>query len=81
MGSDHDQNLSKALASRIAQAKEELLAQMAQRGLTPAAGWRVTEKLRTGVGRTEFVFRPTHLRHDSPDLEISVAIDEAGRLV
>ena len=81
MDGEHDRNLSKALASRIAQAKAQLLAGMAERGLSPAAGWRITEKLRTGVGRTEFVFRPTHLRHESPDLETSVAIDDAGRLV
>jgi hypothetical protein len=81
VNNDHDRQLSKALASRIALAKEELMARMIEQGYTPAAGWRITEKIKTGVGRIDFVFCPTHLRHDTPDLEISVGIDEEGEPV
>lgn len=73
--------LATEVVRRIAAAKERLLADMAARGLKREDGWRIVEELRTTVGGTQFVFRPVHLRKDSPDLEATVVIDTSGRAI
>lgn len=73
--------LAADVSTRIQAAKERLLEQMAALGLVPANGWRITEELRHDIGRTEWVFRPVHLREPSPGIEERVAIDEAGRAI
>lgn len=50
-------------------------------GLTAAAGWRVLEEVRHPVGGTIWIFRPIHSRQPSPAMEVSVALDEHGRLL
>ena len=77
---DHNvEMLASEVVRRIAAAKEQLLRDMAALGLKREDGWRIVEELRTTVGGTQFVFRPVHLRKDSPDLEATVAIDSDGR--
>lgn len=69
------------MGERLARAKATLLAQMQKAGLTAAAGWRVSEEVRHPVGGTVWTFRPIHSREPSPGFEVSVAIDEHGRLL
>ena len=73
--------LANEVVRRIAAAKAQLLVDMDAHGLKREDGWRVVEELRTTVGGTLFVFRPVHLRKDSPDLEATVGIDSDGRAI
>ena len=71
--------LATEVFSRLASARKELAAKMADLGLSLANGWRVTEELRHTVQGTEWTFKPVHLREPSPPLEVKVAIDHEGR--
>ena len=63
----------------IVDAKERLAAEMIAQGFTPEDGWRVVEELRNTPDGTQWVFRPVHLRKDSPELKTTVEIDSSGR--
>ena len=63
----------------IVAAKERLAAEMQAQGYTREEGWRVVEELRNTPDGTQWVFRPVHLRKDSPDLKVTVEIDSSGR--
>jgi hypothetical protein len=63
----------------IVAARERLAAEMLAQGFTREEGWRVVEELRNTPGGTQWVFRPVHLRKDSPDLKTTVEIDSSGR--
>jgi hypothetical protein len=73
------ESLAAEVAVRLAEAKRELSGRMQAQGMSPAKGWRVTEELRHTVRGTEWIFRPVHLREPSPELEVRVAIDHAGK--
>jgi hypothetical protein len=70
--------LSANLASRIAQAKEELRNRMLAHGLKLDAGWRIREEMRSSVTGTIFVLRPVHLKLEDPGFEEVVAIGQDG---
>ena len=69
------------MSERLASAKADLRARMEAAGLTPASGWRVSEEVRHPVGGTVWTFRPIHSRETDPGIEVTVAIDEQGRLL
>ena len=75
-----DGALAAAIADRLAKAKSDLYAQMMLTGLTTERGWRISEQLRHLAGGTVWIFRPSHSREASPEIEVSVAIDHEGRL-
>jgi hypothetical protein len=79
MNDGHVESLAAEVVARLEGAKRELAAKMQAMGMTAATGWRVTEELRHTVAGTEWIFRPVHLREQSPDLEVRVAIDHGGR--
>jgi len=74
------EHLATDVHGRLKAARNALLIQMQELGLTAAAGWRVTEELRHTVEGTEWIFRPMHLREAPPhDLRSVVRIDPEGR--
>jgi hypothetical protein len=74
--------LSSDIGSRLAAARNALLAKMHALGLTAAKGWRIVEELRHTMEGTEWTFRPMHIRETPPeDLRSSVLIDHEGRPV
>lgn len=79
MQDKHVESLAAEVVARLAEAKRELSERMHALGMSPANGWRVTEELRHTIRGTEWIFRPVHLREPSPDLEVRVAIDHAGK--
>ena len=79
--SDADAQLAALVGERLARAKAALMERMKDAGLTAAAGWRVSEEVRHPVGGTVWTFRPIHSRETFPGIEVSVAIDEHGRLL
>lgn len=77
-----DAELAARVSIGLARAREELAETMQRRGLAKKDGWRITEELRSTPHGTEWVLRPVHLRHPSPeDVHTRVAIDFDGRLV
>jgi hypothetical protein len=74
-----DEMLSLDITTRIASAKADLEARMAELGLSSRDGWKIQEELRDTETGTRWVFRPVHLRRDAPDLHSSVTLDRAGR--
>ena len=51
---------------------------MNAQGFTEEKGWRISEELRNRPEGTEFVFRPIHMRHPSPQHEEVVLVDTDG---
>jgi len=65
------------LSERRQLARAHLLREMAARGLTERAGWKVVESVRQVPGGTELVLRPLHLHSEPPDdLECVVKVRE-----
>jgi hypothetical protein len=76
------QSLASGVAHRLKEAKDSLHEQMKALGLTPEAGWRISEELRHTIDGTEWVFKPIHLREHAPhELCTNVRIDHEGRLL
>ena len=74
-----DGMLASDISARIAMARADLEHRMAEMGLSPNLGWKIQEELRDTETGTRWVFRPVHLREQSPDLQISVLLDHQGR--
>ena len=74
-----DDMLASDASTCIARARAELEMRMAEMGLKPADGWTIQEELRDTETGTRWVFRPVHLRRESPDLHSSVILDHDGR--
>ena len=79
MNPDRDAALAAMVTSQLAAAKERLLEEMLQHGLTPAKGWRIAEELRHTLQGTEFIYRPVHMRQNAPELAVTVVVDHEGR--
>ena len=73
-----DKVLAAAIEAQLATAKARLLHQMEGLGLAPEAGWQVIEMVKSHPEGSAIVFRPLHLRLDSPDIETRVVICEDG---
>jgi len=71
--------LASDVAMRIAIARADLEHRMAEIGLRRCDGWKIQEQLHDTETGTRWVFRPVHLRRDSPDLDASVILDHEGR--
>ena len=76
-----DAELAAEISRRLAEAKQQLAALMAEHGLKHADGWTILEDLRSRPEYTEYIFRPIHRRLPLPELKTSVAIDFDGRPV
>lgn len=70
--------LAEDLKSRLARARDELIARMAALGLTNSEGWRVREEVCSGMTGTLIVLRPMHFTKEPPDIEIAVQIGHDG---
>ncbi|HYC35478.1 MAG TPA: hypothetical protein VEC19_03580 [Usitatibacter sp.] len=79
MKDEEVQALAAEVCARLEAAKRKLWDDMKRLGMGPSNGWRITEELRHTVTGTQWTFRPVHLRENAPELEVSVAIDQAGR--
>ena len=74
-----DDMLASDMLIRIARARAELETRMAEMGLKPTEGWKIQEELRDTETGTRWIFRPVHMRRESPDLHSSVILDHSGR--
>jgi transcriptional regulator of acetoin/glycerol metabolism len=75
---ESDAALSAKVSQRIEAARAALRADMQAQGLLDRDGWRVSEELHSSMTGTEWVLRPIHSRHESPDLRAVVKIDFGG---
>jgi hypothetical protein len=75
---NQDEVLSAAVRARLQQAREEVTALMAARGLSEKDGWRIHEEMRSTIDGTQWVLRPVHMHRDAPGVEAVVTIDASG---
>jgi hypothetical protein len=76
-----DQALASGLAKQLAAARSSLELEMRTHGMHLKEGWRIAEEIRHTIDGTVFIYRPIHIRFESPALERRVTIDQEGRLL
>jgi hypothetical protein len=64
---DRDEALSGDLSARLRAARDQLRTQMRAAGCHDHDGWRIHEELTNSPTGTQFVLRPVHRLHPTPE--------------